>query len=761
MNAPDYRQLFEATPGRYLVLDRDLRIAAASDAYLHAMGARREEIVGKGVFEAFPVNPHDPAGGAEQEASVRAVLERALAEGAPQRLVLQRYDLRRPAGRGGGFERRYWTSLITPLRGPGGEVEHLLCTVEDVTDRARDARLGKLMSVDAVGMVFFDPAGTLISANDTFLGWTGYTREEVAEGRINWQVLTPPEHHAASLEALEQMRATGRIGPYEKEYITKSGERRWLLFVGSRLDDGTIMEYVIDVSDRKAAERAKRESDERYRTLFDSIDAGFCVLEMIYRDGRAADYRFVEVNRAFEPQTGLRDATAKTMREHVPEHEQNWFDIYARVAESGEPRRFVEEAKGLGRWYEVSAFRAGSPGSGRVGVLFNDTTARVRAEQALKEEATRKDEFLATLAHELRNPLAPIINAVSILRLREESDVELRRLGELIDRQVHHLVRLVDDLLDVSRVTFGKVQLRRERVDLRSVAREAVTTSEPLLAAGAHRLSLQLATEPVWVDGDPVRLAQVISNLLNNAARYTPSRAPSRTPAGAPSTGRAGGEITLQVGTLEGAARIVVGDSGIGIEPALLERVFEPFVQLERREAGGMAGIGIGLALARALVQLHGGRISAESAGPGQGSRFIVTLPLAAAPEARERASAPAPRAVPRRFLVIDDNIDATDSQAALLRLLGHQVETAYSGAAALEKARVFRPEIVFFDLGMPGMDGFEVARQLRAMPEVREVLLVAQTGWGQEEDRRRTRAAGFDAHFAKPVDMATLMQLL
>jgi PAS domain S-box-containing protein len=757
MHAPDYRQLFEATPGRYLVLDRDLRIVAVSDAYLRATVARREEIVGRQVFEAFPINPQGPAGGVEQEATVRAVLERALAEGAPQRVVLQRCDLRRPAGRGGGFERRYWTSLITPLRGPGGEVEHLLCTVEDVTDRARDARLGKLMSVDAVGMVFFDPAGMLISANDTFLAWTGYTREEVAEGRINWQVLTPPEHHAASLDALEQMRATGRIGPYEKEYLTKSGERRWLLFVGSRLDDGTIMEYVIDVSDRKAAELAKRESDERYRTLFDSIDAGFCVLEMIYRDGRAADYRFVEVNRAFEPQTGLRDATAKTMREHVPEHEQHWFDIYARVAESGEPARFVEEAKGLGRWYDVSAFAAGQPGSGRVGVLFNDITARVRAEQALKAEATRKDEFIATLAHELRNPLAPILNAVSILRLHEQSGEELRRLGELIDRQVHHLVRLVDDLLDVSRVTFGKVQLRRERVDLRSVAREAVTTSEPLLAAGAHRLILQLARDPVWVDGDPVRLAQVISNLLNNAARYTPSR----TPAGAPSSGRAGGEITLQVGTLEGAACIAVADSGIGIEPALLERVFEPFVQLERREAGGMAGIGIGLALARALVELHGGRISAESAGPGQGSRFVVTLPLAAAPEARELVVAPAARAVSRRFLVVDDNIDATDSQAALLRLLGHQVETAYSGAVALEKARAFRPEIVLLDLGMPGMDGFEVARRLRAMREGREVLLVAQTGWGQEEDRRRTREAGFDAHFAKPLDMAALMQLL
>jgi len=748
MAAPDFRQLFEAAPGLYSVLDREFRTVAVSDAYLRATMTRREDLIGRSVFKAFPPSPQDPEG--KGQAAVREVLERALREGAPQMLALQRYDVRRPAEQGGGFERRYWNARVTPLRGPGGEVEHLLCSVEDATDRAHDARLHKVMNIDAIGVMFWDREATLISANDAFLRWSGYTQEEIATGGLSWKTFTPPEYYAASVHELDEMRTTGRIGPYEKEYMAKGGERRWMLFVGAALDDGPIVEYAIDISARKAAEAARRESDERYRRLFDSIDAGFCVLEIIYDGARPVDYRFLEVNPAFERLTGLHDPTRKTMREHVPEHEQHWFDSYARVAETGEPKRFVGEAKALmGGWYEVFAFRVGGAGSRKVGVLFNDITARMRAEQALKEASQRKDEFLATLAHELRNPLAPIRNAVSILRLREESDEALQMVRQLIERQVRHLVRLVDDLLDVSRITFGKVSLKRERLDLRAVARETVAASEALLAAGGHRFSVELGAEPVWVDGDPVRLAQVISNLINNAARYTPA---SRRPA----------PIRLSVAAKGAQACIDVEDDGIGIEPALLERIFEPFIQVERFEAGS-GGIGIGLALAKALVQLHGGRISAHSEGPGKGSRFVVSLPRAEAPEAAEAA---APSAVPlraasRRFLVVDDNVDATVSQAELLRMLGHEVETAYDGQSALRKAQAFRPEVVLLDLGMPGMDGFEVARRLRATPEGRHVLLVAQTGWGQEEDRKRTKAAGFDVHLAKPVDVDALMGLL
>jgi PAS domain S-box-containing protein len=592
--------------------------------------------------------------------------------------------------------------------------------------------------------VFFDRDGTLISANDTFLGWTGYSAAEVAAGGLTWETFTPPEYREVSYRQLERLEKTGRIGPYEKEYLAKDGRRRWMLFVGGRLDDGTVAEFVLDISDRKRAEQGKREMEERYRTLFDSIDAGFCVLEMIYdAGGRPRDYRFVEVNPAFERQTGIPDPTSKTMREHSPNHEDDWFEIYGQVAQTRTPVRFVNEAKALGRWFEVYAFPVGEASGHRVGVLFNDITERVGTERALAREARRKDEFIAMLAHELRNPLAPIRNAVSILQLRPNPDEELRQVGSLIDRQVVQLSRLVDDLLDVSRITFGKINLQRAPLDLRDVVRDAVATSQPLIVAKEHLLNVELGDEPVWVDGDAVRLAQVVANLLNNAARYTP----------------AGGEISVDVAAAGAEARIAVEDNGIGIDPAELEAVFEPFAQLQRKESGSTGGIGIGLALARALVGLHGGRVSAQSAGPGTGSRFVVCLRRSEI----AKAAAPKPalgRKPSRRLLVVDDNIDLATSQATVLRRLGHEVEVAYNGEAALDKAREFHPEIVLLDLGLPGIDGYEVARRLRAEHDG-DMKIVAQTGWGQEEDRRRTREAGFDAHLAKPVDMAALQQLL
>src|SRR4051812_45049772 len=425
MEALDSRRLFETAPVLTLVLDRDLRVVAASDAFLAATMTRREAIVGQDLFRVFPTDPERP--GFRGEKLARELLGRVLREGKPQRLSLQRYDVPRPAAAGGGFERRYWTALFSPFAGRDG-VSHIVCTVEDVTDRGRDAGLATAVSVEAIGIVFFDRGGTLISANDTFLRWTGFTRQDLATERVTWRTLTPPEYVAASEEQLARFDATGRTGPYEKEYFTKDGRRVWMLFVGARLEDGSLVEYVIDISDRKAAERDKREIAERYRTLFDSLDAGFCVFEMIYdADGRASDYRFLEVNPAFERQTGLRDATARTMREHAPEHEQHWFDLYARVAETGEPNRFIEEARALGRWYEVFAFRVNGQDSRKVGVLFYDISERVRAERALQEEARRKDEFLATLAHELRNPLAPIRNAVALMKLRRDADEDLQK----------------------------------------------------------------------------------------------------------------------------------------------------------------------------------------------------------------------------------------------------------------------------------------------------------------------------------------------
>jgi PAS domain S-box-containing protein len=741
MRGVDYQKLFETAPVAAVVLDRGLRVVAVNDAYLRATLTAREAMIGRGIFDALPPEPEQHAA----HRTIRGVLERALAERAPQRLEVLRYDVPRPAEHGGGYERRYWNAEILPLLGAGGQVEQIHCIVEDVTDRARDARLRQLWEVEGVGVAFFDRQGTLISANDTLLRWTGYSAAEVAGGTLTWQTFTPPEYMDVSLRQIERLNTTGRIGPYEKEYLARDGTRRSMLFVGGRLDDGTVAELVLDVTDRKRAERERREMEARYRTLFDSIDAGFCVIEMIYdAQGRPYDYRFLEVNPAFERQTGMVDPTSKTMREHIPNHEDDWFEIYGRVAETGEPVRFVNEAKMLGRWFELYAFRVGDAESRRVGVLFNDITERVLAQRSLEQEGRRKDEFLATLAHELRNPLAPIRNAVSLLQLRSDADEELRQVGSLLDRQVTQLARLVDDLLDVSRITFGKVNLQRAAIDLRDAARDAVAASQPLFSVKSQQVSLALGDEPVWIDGDRVRLAQVLANLLNNAARYTPPK----------------GRIVLRIHASGAEACITVEDDGIGIEPADLERVFEPFAQVHKRDAAMPGGIGIGLALARALIELHGGRIRAESAGRGAGSRFVVSLPRIEQAKPAAESARPAGGKPARRVLVVDDNVDLATSQAAVLQRMGHEVEVAYNGEAALDKAREFHPEVVLLDLGMPGMDGFEVARRLRAEHDG-GMKIVAQTGWGQKADRQRTREAGFDEHLAKPVDLAALQQLL
>jgi PAS domain S-box-containing protein len=374
---------------------------------------------------------------------------------------------------------------------------------------------------------------------------------------------------------------------------------------------------------------------------------------------------------------------------------------------------------------------------------------RARAEEALREADRRKDEFLATLAHELRNPLAPIRNALHLLRLTGGSGPAADRIHEMMERQVGHMVRLVDDLLEVSRITRGKIELRRERVELAAVVRNAVETSRPLVEAARHDLSVSVSGEPVIVEADPVRLAQVVSNLLNNAAKYTDE----------------GGRIAVSARREGGDAVVAVRDSGAGIPEEMLPRIFEMFTQVDRTLGRAAGGLGIGLALTRSVVEMHGGRVEARSDGPGRGSEFVVRLPLAAAEgsaadgEARDGVT-PAALA-PRRILAVDDNRDAADSMGMLLRLLGADVQVVYDGPAALAAIGDDRPEVILLDIDMPGMDGYEVARRLRQDPRLGDATLIALSGWGQEDDRRRAREAGFDHHLVKPVAPDALQALL
>ena len=366
----------------------------------------------------------------------------------------------------------------------------------------------------------------------------------------------------------------------------------------------------------------------------------------------------------------------------------------------------------------------------------------------LREQDRRKDEFIATLAHELRNPLAPIRNALQLIRLSNNDRTRLDHATSIMQRQIDQMVRLVDDLLDVARISQNKLELRKELVDLAAVVRSAVDTSRPVIEASQNELSIELPSETTLLDADPVRLAQVVSNLLNNAARYS-----------AP-----GGRISLTATTKDGELMLKVSDTGIGIQTEKLSQIFDMFVQLDSSAPHPQGGLGVGLTLVRRLIEMHGGTVEAHSDGPGKGSEFIVRLPISPVNVeflTGETEGALTAADVRRRILVVDDNVDSAESLAMMLELSGHDVAMAHDGAEAVERAKEFQPDVAFLDLGMPKLNGYEAARSIREQPWGRQILLVALTGWGQEDDKRRTREAGFDAHIVKPIDFVALEKLL
>jgi signal transduction histidine kinase/ActR/RegA family two-component response regulator len=382
--------------------------------------------------------------------------------------------------------------------------------------------------------------------------------------------------------------------------------------------------------------------------------------------------------------------------------------------------------------------------------ISRDLTERKRTEDALHEADRRKDEFLATLAHELRNPLAPLRNGLEIVRLTSDPKAPLQATVEMMNRQLTHLVRLVDDLLDIARISSGKVELRRAFVSLREVLAASAEATQTLIETNNHRLFVESVPEELYVQGDFDRLAQVLSNLLSNAAKYM----------------EPGGRIYVKLARDRDEAVLRVIDEGIGIPPEDLPRVFELFSQVRAHQGRAQGGLGIGLSLVRSLVELHRGTITAYSAGPGRGSVFTVRLPLCGPAFAQSQSDSQViPHAAsddrPRRILVVDDNVDAATSLAMFLSMRGHEVIIAHDGLEAVEKAQSFAPEIVMMDIGMPKLDGTEAARRLRALPGGSDFRLVALTGWGQETDRERTRQAGFDMHLVKPADPEMLARLL
>jgi signal transduction histidine kinase len=403
-------------------------------------------------------------------------------------------------------------------------------------------------------------------------------------------------------------------------------------------------------------------------------------------------------------------------------------------------RRVMEQ-----RDYSLRARKTTEDELGELVDSFNAMLAEAgRRAEALREADRRKDEFLATLAHELRNPLAPIRNALEILKMPDANPAMREKARQMMERQLGQMVRLVDDLLDVSRITTGKLGIRKTVLEVQAAVRDALETARPWLESRQHVLEVQMPTQAISVEGDRTRLAQVFANLLNNAGKYT----------------EPGGYITLSLAEEEGQAVVRVRDNGIGLAPESLAAIFDMFVQVDRSLERSHAGLGVGLTLSRQLVTLHGGVIEAKSGGAGKGSEFTVRLPLAGA----KLAQVAAPRArstQARRILLADDNVDFANSLAELLSARGHDVRVAHNGAEALAAAASFNPDFAFLDIGMPKVHGYDVARRLRELPTTSDCVLVAVTGWGQEDDRKRAREAGFDRHLVKPVDPAEIETIL
>ncbi|HSK75105.1 MAG TPA: ATP-binding protein [Thermoanaerobaculia bacterium] len=529
-----------------------------------------------------------------------------------------------------------------------------------------------------------------------------------------------------------------------------------------------------DVTGRLRAERSLRESQERYRALIEQSSEGIWRFELEQPvaidlpEDEQVDLFFrhavlAECNRTmahmygFEDEAEVLGARLGQLLPASDPHNINYLRSFVRSgyrltgAEShetdaeGSPKFFLNNLLGVVEEGRLT----------RVWGTQLDVTDQKKLEDELRKRAEeligadrRKDQFLAMLAHELRNPLAPIRNAVELMRQVETVDPTFQPSREMVERQVKHLARLVDDLLDVSRITQGSIRLRKEVVELGTIVERAVEGTRSLIESRAHELSVDIPQETIRLEADPTRLEQVISNLLNNAAKYT----------------MPGGQIWVTARLEPGEAVIEVRDTGIGVPPDVLERVFEPFVQSDGSLARSEGGLGVGLTLVRSLVEMHGGRVEAHSPGLGQGSEFVIRLPARVPVEAPAPAPQPSPAAAPARglkVLVVEDNIDAAESLASLLRIWNHDVTVVHDGRSALDAARADPPEVVLLDIGLPGLDGYQVARKLREDLKLDNALLVAMTGYGQPEDRRRSHEAGIHHHFVKPVEPMVLRNLL
>ena len=756
-----------------LVLSADLRVQRANRSFYRTFKVSPDETVDRLVYDLGNRQWDIPA--------LRKLLDEIL----PQHTFFEDFEVVHEFD---SIGQKIMLLNARRIHHEGNNTEFILLAIEDITEQQRLEKLRQELETRFTSLVrnikdhsvfTLDAEGKITSWNveaERILGWT----EAEAIGQ-HFSIIFTPEDLARDQPETE-LRTAREEGRAEDErwHIKKSGEWFWALGIVTPThdDEGNNNGYskiLRDMTDRKRAEEALvkahdeleqrveerteelgrtnaalRESEERLRLLADTIPQ---LAWMARPDGHIFWY-----NRRWYEYTGT---TPDQMEGwgwesvHDPEVLPKVLMRWKASLANGEPFDMVFPLKGADDKFRPFLTRVNPlrDQEGRVLHWFGtntDISEIKEMEEALRDTDRRKDEFLATLAHELRNPLAPIRNSLEILKMPSVDTETAQQTRDMMERQVHQLVRMVDDLLDVSRVMRGKIELRRERVELASIVAGAIEAAQPIIEVQGHELSLSLPPESLLLDADPVRLAQVIGNLLTNAAKYT----------------EANGHIWLAAWREGEQVVLSVRDKGIGIAPNMLPHVFELFVQADHASTKSHGGLGIGLTLVKNLVEMHNGSVEARSGGLGKGCEFVVRLPFMVQelqqPNDKENGEQqPDTSSVSHRLLVVDDNKDAATSFAMLLRLKGHEVQVAHDGPSALALATSYRPDTVFLDIGMPGMDGYEVAQRLRQHPELKNVVLAALTGWGQEEDRRHTAEAGFDHHLVKPPDLTAVEGVL